>query len=132
MCSVLANAESPDSGDMDLLMALGGLIILGATAFLAFLLIFISRRRSHARADLFPALAFYWAIAAAGSLLYAEVSQMNWSKEYNLLLSSGYFDPQDTTGAPRLPWLIWICLAVAYGAMLVWSFSRQRPAPPGR
>ena len=83
------------------------------------------------RRSLLGAAAFFWGLITAGSLLYAEQSQMNWSKEYTVRLESGYFDPTDKTDAPKLPWKIWTGLGVAYAAMLMWALSQKRGAPPG-
>lgn len=123
MFAPLAYAEVRDSNDMSLMMVLGAALILGATAAAAFILIHIARRRRHRRTDLLGAAVFFWGLLTAGSLLYAQQSQMSWSKEYTVRLESGYFDPHDTTDAPKLPWAIWTGLGVAYGAMLFWSLS---------
>ena len=126
----LAYAQVRDSSDMSLIMILAAAVILAATAAAAYVLIHIARRRRHPRTDLLGAAAFFWALLTAGSLLYAEQSQMNWSKEYTVRLESGYFDPTDTTDAPKLPWKIWTGLGIAYGALLMWALSQKPPAPP--
>jgi hypothetical protein len=115
---------------MSLIMVFAAALILAATAAAAGVLIYIARRRRHPRTDLIGAAAFFWGLMTAGSLLYAEQSQMNWSKEYTVRLESGYFDPTDTTDAPKLPWKTWTGLGIAYGAMLIWSLSQKRTAPP--
>ncbi|MGD0462406.1 MAG: hypothetical protein ABSB74_07945 [Tepidisphaeraceae bacterium] len=125
MCSALAFAESGDPNATNLPIILGGLFILAVIALLAFALIFISRARGHRQTELITVATIFWALAAAGSLLYAGESQMDWSHQYALRLETGYLDPQDTSDAPRLPWGIWSGLGVAYGAMLLWSFSQK-------
>jgi hypothetical protein len=130
MYGVLAYAEQSDSGVTNVELVVGGALILAVTAALAFALIYIARLRDHRQADFLVAAALLWAVCAAGSLLYAEISQMNWSKEYTTRLESGYLDPDDTSGAPKLPWAIWTALGVAYGAMLTWSLTQKRPTPP--
>jgi hypothetical protein len=127
---VLAYAQAQDSSDMSLVMVFAAALILAATAAAAYVLIHIARRRRHPRTDLIGAAAFFWALLTAASLLYAEQSQMNWSKEYNVRLESGYFDPTDTTDAPKLPWKTWTGLGIAYTAMLTWALSQKRTAPP--
>ncbi len=57
------------------------------------------------------------------------MSQINWLKEYQLRLETGYLDPSDTSDAPRLPLGTWTGLGAAYVAMLGWSLSRK-PAKP--
>jgi hypothetical protein len=126
MHSALAYAESGDPNATNLPIILGGLFILAVIALLAFWLIFISRARRHRQAELITVATIFWALVAAGSLLYAGEAQMDWSKQYALRLETGYLDPQDTSDAPRLPWGIWSGLGVGYGAMLVWSLSQKR------
>jgi DMSO reductase anchor subunit len=130
MYGILANADASDPNSANLILILGGAIILGIVAVMVSALIYISRARDHRHADVITAMAFFWGLLAAGSLLYAEVSQINWSKEYNTQLMSGYLDPQDTSDAPKLPWLLWIGLAVVYAVMLKWALSQKRAAPP--
>jgi len=127
---VLAYAQVPDSGDTSLVLVFAAALILAATAAAAYVLIYLARRRRHRRTDLLAAAAFFWGLITAGSLLYAEQSQMNWSKEYTVRLESGYFDPTDLTDAPKLPWKIWTGLGIAYAAMLMWALSQKRAAPP--
>jgi hypothetical protein len=129
MYCALAVAESGDPNASNLPIVLGGIFILAVIAFLAFVLIFISRSRGHRQTELITTATFFWAIIAAGSLIYAGQAQMNWSKEYMLRLQTGYLDPTDTSDAPRLPWVIWSGLGVAYGAMLIWSLSKKGASP---
>jgi len=131
MFAPLAYAQVQDSSDMSLIMVFAAALILAATAAAAYLLIHIARRRRHRRTDLLAAAAFFWGLMTAASLLYAEQSQMNWSKEYTVRLESGYFDPTDLTDAPKLPWKIWTGLGIAYGAMLMWALSQKRAANAG-
>jgi hypothetical protein len=130
MSSALAYAESGDPGATNLVIVLGGAFIVAAVAVMAFVLIVISRSRRHRRADLIAVAAAVWALIAARSLLYAGVSQMNWSREYQLRLQTGYLDPSDTNGAPRLPVGTWTGLGVVYVVMLGWSLSQKRGKPP--
>jgi hypothetical protein len=129
MCIALASAESGDPNASNLPIILAGIFILAAIAFLAFVLIFVARSRGHRQAELITAATVFWAIIAAGSLLYAGERQLDWSKQYNLELQTGYLDPQNTSDAPRLPWAIWSGLGAAYGAMLFWSLSKKSSEP---
>jgi hypothetical protein len=113
---------------MNLAIILGGAFIIATTAVLASVLIFTSRARRHRQVELITAAAILWALITAVSLIYAQESQMNWSKEYTMRIESGYLDPHDTSDAPKLPWTLWTGLAIAYAAMLAWSLSQKHPA----
>jgi len=134
MHSLLAYAETPDGAYMSSVMVLWAVLIIAGTAVAGFVLIFISRKRRHGstslttgrRADLIMAGTFFWGLITAGSLLYTEQQQMNWTKEYTTRIESGYFDPKDTSDTPRLPWGIWTGLGVVYAAMLFWALSGKR------
>jgi hypothetical protein len=130
MPAILAYADSNDPNSMNLVLILGGAGILAVTAILSFALIYLSRARDHRQADLITGIALFWGLIAAGSSLYAMVSQVNWSKEYTLQLESGYLDPTDTSDKPQLPWAIWGGLVIAYGTILLWSLSQKRGEPP--
>jgi hypothetical protein len=129
MFSALAYAESGDSSETNLLIVLGGAFVIAVVAAMAFVLIVISRSRGHRRAEVIGVAAIFWTLIAAGSLLYAGVTQINWSKEHQMRLETGYLDPSDTDDSPRLPMETWTGLGVAYVAMLGWSLSRKRAKP---
>jgi hypothetical protein len=131
MSSALAYAESGDSSATNLIIVLGGAFIVAAVAAMAFVLILISRSRGHRRADVIGVATVFWALIAAGSLIYTGVSQMNWSKEHQMRLETGYLDPSDRNNAAQLPLGTWTGLGVAYVAMLGWSLSEKRANPPG-
>ena len=131
MSCLLAYAESGDPNAMNLVIILGGIGIVAATAILAFALIFTARARGHRHAEFILVAAVFWGLITVGSLMYAGEAQLNWSKEYTLRLETGYLDPQDTSDAPRLPWGIWTGLGVSYGAMMAWALC-QRRAERGR
>ena len=131
MSCLLAYAESGDPNAMNLVIILGGIGIVAATAILAFALIFTARARGHRHAEFILVAAVFWGLITVGSLMYAGEAQLNWSKEYTLRLETGYLDPQDTSDAPRLPWGIWTGLGVAYGAMMAWALWQKR-SEPGR
>jgi hypothetical protein len=129
MFNALASAESGDPNAANLPIVLAGLFILAMIAMLAFAVILVSRARKHRHAESITVAIVFWAIIAAGSLLWAGERQMDWSKQYTLRLETGYLDPQDTSDAPQLPWLLWSGLGIAYGAILIWSL-KQKPTPP--
>jgi hypothetical protein len=129
MSCLLAYAESGDPNAMNLVIVLGGVCIVAATAILAFALILTARARGHRHAEFIMVATVFWALITAGSLIYAGNAQLNWSKEYTLRLETGYLDPRDTGDAPRLPWGIWTGLGAAYGAMMTWALCQKRPGP---
>jgi hypothetical protein len=75
-------------------------------ALLVFAVIVLSRARKHRHTESITVAIIFWAFIAAGSLLYAGEAQMDWSKQYTLRLETGYLDPQDTSDAPRPPWML--------------------------
>lgn len=113
-----------------MMVVLGGALVIAVMAAMAFALILISRVRGHRQEGAIAVAAIFWALIAAGSLIYAGESQMNWSKEYQMRLESGYLDPSEMNDAPHLPWGIWTGLGVGYGAMLAWTLSQKRAQPP--
>ena len=122
---MLAYAQSADPNATGLVLILGGVVIVVICAALAVVLILVSRSRANHPSEAIKAAAILWAVLAAGSLLYAQETQMNWSKEFTLRLETGYFDPSDTADKPKLPWGLWGALGVAYVGILVWSFSQK-------
>jgi len=131
MSCQLAYAESGDPNTMNLVIILGGICIVAATAILAFALILTARARRRRYAEFIMVAAVFWALITAGSLMYAGEAQLNWSKEYTLRLQTGYLDPQDTSDAPRLPWRTWTGLGAAYGTMMAWALFQKRGEPGG-
>ncbi len=122
----LAYAESADpSNAMNLVKVLGGLLIIGATALLVAILIGIARSRAHRQADAILVVALFWALITAGSVMYAGMAHLNWSKEYTERIESGYYDPRDTSDKPKMPWALWSGLGVGYAALLAWSLSQK-------
>jgi hypothetical protein len=122
----LAYAETPDSGAVNLAKVLGGLGILVVTALLIAVIVGISRARKHRQADAILVAALFWGVLAAGSMMYAAATQLNWSKEYTTRIESGYYDPRDSSDKPTLPIALWTGLGVAYAAMLGWAAYRQQ------
>jgi heme/copper-type cytochrome/quinol oxidase subunit 1 len=126
MSGVLAYAESGDPNAMNLPMILGGAAIVVVIAVMTFILLAVARSREHRQREFIFVVAIFWALISIGSLFYAGDTQINWSNEQTLRLQTGYGNPQDTTGAPALPWAIWTGLAAAYAAMLIWSISQKQ------
>ena len=89
----------------------------------------IAWRRRHPQAETIVPLGILWGLATAAVSIYAYITQTNWSKERLLRIESGYFDPQDNSGAPALPWLFWIILLIAFAAMIAWALRGTRAEP---
>jgi hypothetical protein len=122
----LAYAETPDSGSVNLVSILIALFVLAAVAVLAFIVIRLARTKQPQRTEIIMTLAIFWAVFTAGSLMYTQMTQMKWSKEYTVRLESGYLDPHDIADAPKLPLKTWTGLGVAYVALLGASVFPKR------
>ncbi len=124
----LANADSGSQSlsNMQLILAQSG--ALAGIAIIACVPMVISRRRRARRAGAILALAFFWAIFAAASVLPLISAEFTWSAEEQQMIYSGYYDPSQHP-APALPWPFWIGLAVAGAALIVWAAKdAQTPA----
>jgi hypothetical protein len=129
MWSTIASAASGDSNATSLPIILAGLFILALIAAMAFAIILISRAKRHRHTESITVAIVFWSLIAAGSLLYAGERQIDWSKQYNMELQTGYLDPQNTEDAPKLPWVLWSGLGAAYIALLAWSLNpKSMPA----
>jgi hypothetical protein len=69
--------------------------------------------------------ALFWGIITAGSAMYTAASRYNWSKEYTVRIDSGYYDPRDTSDKPKIPWVLWSALGIAYAGMVGWALSAK-------
>jgi hypothetical protein len=72
-------------------------------------------------------LSVVWGLVAAGSLAYATTQQINWGQERTKRIMSGYYDPNDNSDAPKLPWPLWGGLAFGYGGLVAWGLSQKAP-----
>lgn len=129
---LLAKAESIDLTASNLTAVFTCAVIVLATAAVALvpLLIAWSRRSKHAEA--IAAFALVWALCTILSTTSTALAQMKYSRQHLTDVQSGYLDPQDTTGAPQLPWLTWVVLGVGYAGLLAWPLARRDAAggPP--
>jgi hypothetical protein len=123
----LAYAASADSSPTNLEIVLGGLFIVTLVAILAFALIAVTRNRAPRRSEVIAVGAFFWAAISIGTLIYAGVSRMNWEKEHQLQLESGYLDPTAPDDSPPLPWKTWTVLGGLYAVAVISSLS-SKPA----
>jgi hypothetical protein len=114
-----AYAAAPDDSGLGFIVIC--LALIGVVCGLALVPLAVAQRRSHKRAINMRIAIIVWAALTCGTLIYVTNAHLQWSKEYLTLIESGYWDPQDTSPAPRQPWGLWILLAVGYGGLLVWS-----------
>lgn len=130
MRSFLAYAESADTSNSSLVIVLSGLCVLAVAAIFAVVPICICWKRHHRQTEPITALIILWGLVAAISVICFINSQMKWSREQMLRIESGYFDPNDRSDAPAVPWGTWGGLATAYTALVGWSFTQKNPPPP--
>jgi len=130
MLQLLSYAEGSDPTDSSLTLVVISLGIIGVVGLLVAVPATLARRRSHRNREGIVAALVLWAVLSAGSAIYAANAQISYSKEYNKRIMSGYFDPRDTSDAPKLPWVLWIVLGTSYGGLLIWIFSGS--AAPAR
>jgi hypothetical protein len=129
MASVLAYADTTDPSQLNFLVLLTAVLLIGAVCVLTFLVVFLARSRGHRQAESILVLALFWACLTGGSFVYSAVSRLKWSQENTLRLETGYGNPQDNSDAPQFPWLAWLALAVGYGMLIMWAAS-QNNSPP--
>lgn len=127
--SLLAYAESPDQSDALLVLILQSLGVVAVAAIVALVPLMICNARKLRRPGFLLGASLLWALVAMGDLIYFLFARYQWSGEYQKLVMSGYYDPTNTADAPRPHWLLWLCLAAAYVALLV-SAATAKPRPP--
>jgi MFS family permease len=127
-----AQAADPDASQSMLILLLYCLGIIVATTLFAFVPIFVAGRRRHQHIHAMIAAMCLWGLILAGSAIYLTSAGMQWSKEKNLRLETGYGNPDDESGAPSVPVVIWIGLGLAYGLLIFWGASgKSRELLPG-
>ncbi|HXE54782.1 MAG TPA: hypothetical protein VN541_17310 [Tepidisphaeraceae bacterium] len=129
MTHLLANAEPSDSTISSLTLIIIGVGIVAAVFVLAFIPVAIAWSRRSRRSDTIVLGAVLWGVLAAASFTSATMAQMKWSREKTLRIQSGYYDPNDATDEPQLPWVSWVGLAVLYFVLLAWPLSALRHGP---
>jgi hypothetical protein len=125
----LAYADSGDSSATSMELILGGAAIVAVTALMAFILVLVARSRRHRQAELITLAMVVWSVLTAGSLMWAGQAQVNWSNEYQTRILSGYYDPQNTSDKPKLPWALWTGLGLAYAGLMGWAVSQNNSGP---
>ena len=124
---LLASAEPTDLSGSQMLVVLIILLVIAVVGAMTATPIAIARRRFHRQAEAVTVAALVWGLLAAGSALYFWLAKLNWSKEYRDLIMTGYYDPQNTGDAPTWPWRLWVPLAAAFVALIVYSLSQKNP-----
>src|SRR5512146_9051 len=122
---VLASAEGTDLSGSEWGIVMIALAVIVVAAALAMLPIGIARYRRHTQHSAIAAMAVLWALVVAGTVLQTVSAELKWSREYVLMLKTGYYDPRDTSGAPEWPWRIWIALAVGFGILVLYAAARR-------
>jgi hypothetical protein len=130
MIHLLASAERTDLSGSDWIIILLMLGIIAAAAVATLVPIGIARHRRLRLAGLIAVGAMLWGLAAAGSAIQTAIAEFNWSRERLRLIQTGYYDPNDTSGAPARPRVLWAALSGVYVALLVGSLAPAKPAPP--
>jgi hypothetical protein len=128
MASLLGYADVADQSNraIVIIVVCSGILVLSAG--LAFVPMAIAWSRRHHQAETIVPIALLWGLATAAVSIYAYITQTNWSKERMLRIESGYFDPQDNSGAPALPWVLWLVLAIVFLMLVAWSLAKARTA----
>ena len=126
----VAKAELIDPTGSNLTTVLVFSAIVLAAGVLAFVPILLAWSRRHRRSDAIIAAALLWALIAAISAGTTTLAQMKYSHEHQLLIQSGYYDPNDTRDAPAVPALLWAGLAGGYGAMIAWPLLTRPTSQP--
>jgi hypothetical protein len=115
---MLARADSTDPSAANLQLVFLSLLILGAAAFLGFLIVRAARLRTQGRGEAFVAFAVLWVALTAGTAIHDLATQLTWSRERTARIESGYYDPADAqTDAPHHSWALYAAEAVGYAVL---------------
>jgi hypothetical protein len=118
---LLARAESvdPTTSNLTTVLVCGFIVLLAGG--IAFIPVLIAWSRRHRRSEAIVAFALLWGLCTVLSAATTTLAWMKYEHEHEVQIESGYYDPQDTSNAPPLPWLIWGGLGAGYAALLAWS-----------
>ena len=125
----LAYADTADTSSLNLQVVMTCAGILLAAAAVAFVPVAIrwSRRRG---ADGLALAALLWGALAAASVARATLARVDYAREWERRVRTGYYDPADRSDAPALPWMTWAALGAAYAGLVAWSLAPSGSAPP--
>ena len=124
MDHLLSIAQRDDASAPALMLTLicGGIAII--TTIAAAIPAVIAAHRGRRKTESLLAACVVWACLTLASLIYTTMMQRKWAAERDLRISTGYYDPQNTSDAPPLPIGQWGMLGVGYVALVVWGASR--------
>jgi hypothetical protein len=119
---VIAYAETASGPSLTVaLVCLGAVVLVAALALVP---VVVAWARRHRRAETIVGVTILWAGIAAVSLLMSAMDQMKWSRERDLRIRSGYYDPgQVDPDAPQWPWKLWGGMGVGYAAIVAWAVA---------
>ena len=123
MSFILAYAENWDPTQVDFILILLCAAGIASTGGLVGLIVLLARRMGHRHAEQIDTAAMFWGLIAAGSIVYAVVTQLAWFKTHNLELMSGYGNPKAV--GPPLPWVLWSALAGIYLLLMGWTVWKK-------
>ena len=125
--SLLAYADASDqtASTMKIVLICAGILVV--VAAVAFVPVAITWSRRHRQGEAITGLSVLWGLIATGSLWYSTTQQINWGQERTKRILSGYYDPNDNSDAPKLPWILWGGLALGYGGLVAWGLSQKAP-----
>jgi hypothetical protein len=126
---LLAYADPTDQSNPSIQIVVNSSGIVLVAAALALVPICIAWKRRHRQSETIVPIGIVWGLATASVCIYVYITQSNWAKERMLRIMSGYYDPQDNSSAPALPWVMWFVLAAIYVALILWSM-RSLPGGP--
>jgi hypothetical protein len=129
MSFLLASAERTDLSGSGWSIILMGLAVLVGVTVLTAIPIALARRRGLRRAEGITVGMIFWGVVSAGSVIWACLARMQWAKNYQTNLMTGYADPRDLSNQPAWPWGLWAVLAVVFCAILAGCLA-GRPSPP--
>lgn len=126
--NVLARAEEPDYSANQWIVIFVAVGVIVAIAALVAVPILVARRRRLRRVEAIQAFALLWGAIAAVSCITTAVAEFHWRQEYQLRIKTGYYDPQDLSGAPTRPVPLWVLLGTVYVVVLLSSLiGKKRP-----
>jgi glucan phosphoethanolaminetransferase (alkaline phosphatase superfamily) len=124
--SCLAYAESVDPTNSNLSTVLTCAVVVLVMGVVALVPVMMAWSRRHRRSDAIMAVAILWGLLASVIVASAVLAKMKFSHEHLLLIQSGYYDPNDVTDVPKLPWLALSGLTVGYVLLLIWPLVKPR------
>jgi lysylphosphatidylglycerol synthetase-like protein (DUF2156 family) len=129
--ALLARAESvdPTLGSLVTVLTCAGIVL--GVAVAASVPVMIAWSRRHRRADWVITVAILWGVLTVVSVASFVLKEMQYSHAHMLDVESGYYDPNDTSDAPRLPVSMWTVLGIGYLGLLAWPLIRRPAAVVG-